>query len=107
MQLATYIRSRRKNLNMTQKELAEKVGVSMNTVARWERGETEPSFSDFLKLCAVLGMNPMDFMDIQKTSDIPGVKTITVPKLNFENVMTYEEYTRNVGRLEKENGNDE
>ena len=63
MQLATYIRSRRKNINLTQKELAEQVGVSTNTVARWERGETEPSFSDFLRVCAVLGMKMEDFVE--------------------------------------------
>ena len=67
MQLATYIRSRRKNIGLTQKELAAKVGVSTNTVARWERGETEPSWSDFLKLCVVLGMNPLDFMESVKS----------------------------------------
>ena len=76
MQLATYIRSRRKNIGLTQKELAEQIGVSTNTVARWERNEFQPSWSDFLKLCVVLGMNPMDFMDIQKSSDIPGVQQL-------------------------------
>ena len=69
MQLATYIRSRRKNIGLTQKELAGKVYVSTNTVARWEREETEPSFSDFLKLCVVLGMNPMDFMEKENTNE--------------------------------------
>ena len=63
MQLATYIKSRRKNINLTQKELAEKVGVSTNTVARWERSESEPSWNDFLKLCVVLGMKMEDFME--------------------------------------------
>ena len=67
MQLATYIRSRRKNIGLTQKELAEKVGVSTNTAARWERSESEPSFSDFLKLCEVLGINPLDFMESVKS----------------------------------------
>ena len=67
MQLATYIRSRRKNIGMTQKELSEKVGVSMNTVARWERNESEPSWSDFIKVCVVLGMNPLDFMESVKS----------------------------------------
>ena len=67
MQLATYIGSHRKNIGLTQKELAEKVGVSTNTVARWERSESEPSFSDFLKLCEVLGINPLDFMESVKS----------------------------------------
>ena len=69
MQLATNIRSHRKNIGLTQKELAEKVYVSTNTVARWEREETEPSFSDFLKLCVVLGMNPIDFMEKENTNE--------------------------------------
>lgn len=59
--LSTYIRSRRQNIGLTQKKLAEKVGVSANTVARWERSESEPSWSDFLKLCVVLGMKFEDF----------------------------------------------
>ena len=63
MQLATYIKSRRKNIGLTQKELASKVYVSTNTVARWERGENEPSWSDFLKLCVVLGMKMEDFVE--------------------------------------------
>ncbi|BFU90928.1 MAG: hypothetical protein NTAFB01_21150 [Nitrospira sp.] len=35
----------RRQLGLTQKELADKIGVSSNTVARWERNElriTEP-----------------------------------------------------------------
>ena len=67
MQLATYIRSRRKNIGLTQKELSEQVGVSTNTVARWERGEFQPSWSDFLRVCAELGMNPLDFMESVKS----------------------------------------
>ena len=63
IQLATYIRSRRKNIGLTQKELAEKVYVSTNTVARWERSESEPSWSDFLRVCAVLGMKMEDFVE--------------------------------------------
>jgi len=69
MQLAAYIRSRRKNINLTQKELAEKVGVSTNTVARWERGETEPSFSDFLRVCVALGMKMEDFVEKENSND--------------------------------------
>ena len=69
MQLATYIRSRRKNIGLTQKELAEKVGASMNTVARWERNESEPSWSDFIKVCVVLGMKMEDFVEKENSND--------------------------------------
>ena len=33
------LRRIRKRLDLTQRELAEKLGVSANTVARWERDE--------------------------------------------------------------------
>lgn len=41
------LRERREVLGLTQKALAEKLTVSSNTLARWERGEvTIPSFLD-------------------------------------------------------------
>ena len=62
MQLGPYIRSRRKNLDMTQKQLAKKVGVTDVTISRYENGEREPSFTEFIKLCEVLGMKVEDFI---------------------------------------------
>lgn len=62
MQLGSYIKSRRKNLDMTQKQLAKKVGVTDVTISRYENGEREPSFTEFIKLCEVLGMKVEDFM---------------------------------------------
>ena len=61
MQLELYIKSRRKNLDMTQKQLAEKVGVTDVTISRYENGAREPSFTEFIKLCEVLGMKLEDF----------------------------------------------
>ncbi len=37
------IKELRKVLNLTQSELAQKVGVDVGTVSRWERGEVKPS----------------------------------------------------------------
>ena len=62
MQLETYIRSRRKNIGLTQKQLAELIGVTDVTISRWESGQREPIWSDFVKLCEVLGMNINDFI---------------------------------------------
>ncbi len=61
MQLGPYIKSRRKNLGMTQKQLAKNVGVTDVTISRYENGEREPSFTEFIKLCEVLGMKVEDF----------------------------------------------
>lgn len=37
------VRSARRRLGLTQDKLAEKLGVTRNTVSRWERGEVSPS----------------------------------------------------------------
>ena len=56
MQLATYIKSHRQNIGLTQKELAELVGVTDVTISRWESGQRQPMWYQFVKLCEVLGM---------------------------------------------------
>ena len=37
------IRRLRKKLNLTQEQLAQKLGVSFTTINRWENGKNEPS----------------------------------------------------------------
>lgn len=54
--LSTYIKSRRQNIGLTQKQLAKLVGVTDVTISRWESGLREPIWYDFVKLCEVLGM---------------------------------------------------
>ena len=54
--LPSYIKSRRQNIGLTQKQLAELVGVTDVTISRWESGQREPIWSDFVKLCEVLAM---------------------------------------------------
>ena len=61
MQLGSYIKSRRKNIGLTQVELAEKVGLTPLTIRRYESGEREPVVSDWEKICDVLGTNVGDY----------------------------------------------
>lgn len=44
---------RQKN-NLTQKELADILGVSQGAYQKWEKGKREPNFENLLKLAAVL-----------------------------------------------------
>ena len=55
-EFAEIIRSRRKALNLTQKELAEKVGKKRTYIARIEKGETDMQLSSFLSLSKALGI---------------------------------------------------
>lgn len=53
----------RVNAGLTQKELAEILGVSNTTVVNWEKGNTEPTISQLKKISELSGI-PMDFIFI-------------------------------------------
>ena len=57
----------RVNANMTQKEWAERLGVSNNTVVNWEKGNTEPSVSKLREMSQLSGI-PMDFIFVPERS---------------------------------------
>ena len=43
----------RKKLNLTQKDLGEKLNVSAQAVSKWENGQAEPDASTIIKLCEI------------------------------------------------------
>ena len=55
-QLGETIKSRRKELGITQPHLAELAGISLNTLYKLERGQSNPSLEVINKLAEVLGM---------------------------------------------------
>ena len=55
--LGMQIKERRKALKITQKELADLAGISINTVVAAERGQGDPKISTYLAICNVLGLN--------------------------------------------------
>lgn len=50
------LRDRRKQLKMTQQELAEKVGTARSYIARVEKGETDIQISSFFRIARALGI---------------------------------------------------
>ncbi len=48
--LAENIRSCRKRLGLTQEQLAERLGITLGTVSKWERGNSEPELSYIMDL---------------------------------------------------------
>jgi len=49
------IKELRKAKDLTQIELAKRVGVSMMTIQLWERGVTKPNEENYKRLMEVLG----------------------------------------------------
>lgn len=58
-----FIREYRKRKNITQAELADKIGVHENTLRRWENGDFEPRSNDLQKLCDVLDCTEVELLN--------------------------------------------
>lgn len=50
------LRERRKELNLTQKQLAEKLGREQSYIARVENGKADIQLSSFFRIAAILGI---------------------------------------------------
>lgn len=47
----------RKKANLTQKELAERLGVKTTSLASWEQGKSMPDIDTLFRLCPLLNVN--------------------------------------------------
>lgn len=56
-----YIAGKRKEAGLTQKQLAEKLGMSDKSVSKWERGICLPDVSVYMELCGILGISINEF----------------------------------------------
>ena len=52
------LRASRVNANLTIKDVSEALKVTQQTIRRWESGKTEPSASEFLRLCEMYQISP-------------------------------------------------
>lgn len=57
IRIGQFIAEQRKALGMTQRALAERLGVSDKTVSKWETGKGMPEISLLPPLCAALGIS--------------------------------------------------
>ena len=53
----------RDRCNMTQAQLAEKVGVNRSHIAKIENNDTDGSVADLTKIAAALGVSVADLLD--------------------------------------------
>ena len=62
IKIGRFIAERRREKNLTQMQLAEKLNVTDRAVSKWERGKTMPDSSIMLDLCYVLGITVTDLL---------------------------------------------
>lgn len=61
--IGKFISLRRKEKNLTQEQLAEKLGISNKTISKWETGKCMPDYSIVKRLCEVLDITIVELMD--------------------------------------------
>ena len=62
IKIGKYIAEKRKALGLTQKQLAEQLGMSDKSVSKWERGICPPDVSVYMELCGILGISMNEFL---------------------------------------------
>ncbi len=95
IKIGKFISNRRKNKNMTQSELAEKLGVTDRSISNWENGKNMPDLSLFEPLCNELDISLNDLMSGEKVGEKEYQKRCE------ENIINAINYTNK--KLEKHN----
>ena len=62
MSISANLRILRKKARLTQIELAEKLGISIATLRRWEAGETTPNGTRIIELANIFRVSPEDIV---------------------------------------------
>lgn len=63
MKFGDNLRNLRKSKKISQEILAEKVGVSRQSVSKWETGESYPEMNNILMLCSIFNCNINDLVN--------------------------------------------
>lgn len=74
MNLAENLKKIRKDNNLSQEQLAEQLGISRQSVSKWETGEAYPEMNNILCLCDIFHyhINDLvheDFVDIDSLDE--------------------------------------
>ncbi len=62
VKIGKFIASRRKQKNLTQWQLADKLNITDKAISKWERGLSLPDSSIMLELCGILGITVNDLL---------------------------------------------
>lgn len=83
MKFGENLYSLRKNAKMSQEKLAEAVGVSRQSVSKWENGESYPEMENMLKLCEIFHckLNDLVHEDMQDIDSLDEEIKMSVVKL--------------------------
>ena len=58
----------RNKVNMSQEKLAEEIGVTRQTISKWETDQSMPDFDKIEPLCEVFGITPDEIIRGEKNT---------------------------------------
>jgi transcriptional regulator with XRE-family HTH domain len=67
--IGDFVASRRKEKNLTQQELADKIAVTVQAVSKWECGKSLPDISILKPLCEILGISINELLNGEKIAE--------------------------------------
>ena len=67
--IGKFIAKKRKEQNLTQEQLAERLGISNKTVSKWETGKCMPDYAVVRSLCEELKVTVSELMDGEEAGD--------------------------------------
>lgn len=69
IKVGRFITKKRKEQNLTQEQLAERLGISNKTISKWETGKCMPDYAVVKNLCEELNVSVSELMDGEETDD--------------------------------------
>ena len=84
MKFDNNIQNLRKSKNLSQEELAEKVGVSRQSISKWECGESYPSWNNIPTLCSVFHCNIDDLISGEELGKIMDLEKLKEKQIKIE-----------------------
>jgi transcriptional regulator with XRE-family HTH domain len=89
LKMAQFISELRKEKKLTQKELAEQLGITDKAVSKWERGLSYPDISLLSNLSRILGVSTSELLNNEKAQpSAPGVESMTEATLQYADTAT-------------------
>ena len=68
LKIGRFIAECRKQKDLTQMQLSEKLGITDKAISKWERGIAMPDSSIMLELCDILGISVNELLSGEKIS---------------------------------------
>ncbi len=82
MNYGNKIQKLRKNLGLSQEQLAEKVGVARQTISKWELEETSPDLKQAQTLAQIFNININELVNLEKKEGLKEIKSSHMNKNN-------------------------